>query len=57
MRAAGSSSDAGTGMREGRVVMVNWGADAPVVYVIVPGGELHGMWARGRALEWLESVR
>ena len=44
-------SYAGIGVREGRVVTVDWGADTPVVYVIMPGGELHGTWGGGRALE------
>ncbi|MDU8927312.1 hypothetical protein RXV86_07940 [Alisedimentitalea sp. MJ-SS2] len=44
-------SYAGVGVRDGRVVTVDWGADTPVVYVVMPGGELHGTWAGGTALE------
>ena len=43
----------GTGTREGRVLTVNWGASAPVIYVVNPDGTLYGTWARGRALELL----
>lgn len=43
----------GTGTRDGRVVTVDWGSDAPVIYVVMGNGELHGTWARGRALELL----
>ena len=44
-------SYAGVGTREGRVVTVDWGADTPVVYVVMPGGALHGTWGDGKALE------
>ncbi len=40
-------------MREGRVVTVDWGAETPVVYVVMPGGALHGTWDGGMALERL----
>lgn len=43
----------GTGVRDGQVVVVNWGQPAPVVYVVMPNGELHGTWASGTALERL----
>lgn len=43
----------GTGARTGDVIRVNWGDQYPVVYVIMPGGQLHGTWANGRALERL----
>lgn len=46
-------STAGDGVVEGRVVTVDWGDDTPVVYVIMPDGELHGTWADGTALEKL----
>lgn len=49
----GSSSYIGTGVQEGRVITVNWGADTPVVYVVMPDGSLHGTWANGAALEKL----
>ena len=49
----GGQTYAGVGVREGRVVTVNWGSNAPVVYVIMPDGTLHGTWDQGRALERL----
>lgn len=49
----GNQSYTGIGRREGRVVTVNWGADTPVVYVVMPDGSLHGTWSNGRALERL----
>lgn len=47
----GKQSYAGTGLREGRVVTVNWGDTYPVVYVVMPGGKMFGTWADGKALE------
>ncbi|WP_415401913.1 hypothetical protein [Tateyamaria sp. SN3-11] len=49
----GNSSYIGTGVQDGRVITVNWGADTPVVYVVMPDGSLHGTWANGAALEKL----
>ena len=46
-----NQSYAGVGIRDGRVVSVDWGAAHPVVYVIMPDGALHGTWADGKALE------
>jgi len=46
-----NQSYAGVGTRDGRVVTVDWGAEHPVIYVIMPGGALHGTWADGKALE------
>ncbi len=43
----------GTGVREGRVVTVDWGDAYPVVYVVMPDGELHGTWADGYGLDRL----
>lgn len=43
----------GTGTLDGRVVTVDWGADTPVIYVIMPDGTLHGTWEDGLALEKL----
>ncbi len=48
-----SKSYSGTGRRDGQVVVVDWGQGSPVVYVIMPGGALHGTWADGTALERL----
>ena len=49
----GAESYIGTGVLDGRVVTVDWGADTPVVYVVMPDGTLHGTWADGYALERL----
>ena len=49
----GSQNYIGSGKRVGRVVTVDWGSDAPVIYVVMGNGELHGTWAGGRALELL----
>ena len=46
-----NQSYAGVGVRDGRVVTVDWGSDTPIVYVVMPGGELHGTWGGGTALE------
>ncbi len=43
----------GAGLREGRVVVIDWGQPTPVVYVVMPSGELHGTWANGEGLERL----
>ena len=43
----------GEGRIDGRVLTVDWGAEDPIVYVLMPDGELHGTWADGRALEKL----
>ncbi|MEL7117763.1 MAG: hypothetical protein AAGP08_19645, partial [Pseudomonadota bacterium] len=43
----------GTGSKTGDVVTVDWGDTTPVVYVVMPDGELHGTWADGTALEKL----
>ncbi len=44
---------AGSGKRDGQVVVINWGQVEPVVYVVMGNGELHGTWNRGTALERL----
>ncbi len=49
----GDQAYSGSGVRQGRIVTVNWGAKYPVIYVIQPNGALHGTWADGRALERL----
>ncbi len=49
----GSQNYAGQGQLDGRVLTVNWGAAAPVIYVVMPDGSLHGTWDNGRALEKL----
>ncbi len=50
----GSSSYAGRGIKEGRILTVDWGAASPVIYVRdVATGALYGTWDRGRASERL----
>ncbi len=49
----GAQSYRGIGARDGRVLVIDWGADDPVIYVIMPDGSLHGTWAHGKALERL----
>jgi len=49
----GSDSYSGSGLIDGRVVAVDWGSQTPIVYVVMPDGELHGTWDDGRALERL----
>lgn len=48
----------GSGTLDGRILTLHWaeGGD-PVVYVLMPDGELHGTWADGLALERLEPQR
>ncbi len=43
----------GTGLLQGQVLTVEWGANYPAVYVVMPDGELHGTWADGEGLELL----
>ncbi|MBD3663962.1 hypothetical protein [Sulfitobacter aestuariivivens] len=43
----------GSGILDGRVLVVNWGQPLPVVYVVMPSGDLHGTWNDGTALERL----
>lgn len=47
------STYSGVGVVQGRVLSVNWGSDAQVIYVINADGTLYGTWARGTALELL----
>ncbi|MEM1388875.1 MAG: hypothetical protein AAF748_08650 [Pseudomonadota bacterium] len=49
----GGQAYSGTGIIEGRIVAIDWGADSPVVYVVMPDGQLHGTWNDGLALERL----
>ena len=49
----GNQSYSGSGIRDGQVVVINWGQTDPVVYVVMTNGELHGTWNRGTALERL----
>ncbi len=49
----GSQTYRGAGLLDGRVLTIDWGAATPVVYVVMPDGELHGTWEDGQALEKL----
>jgi len=49
----GGDNYTGRGLIEGRVVAIDWGSETPVVYIVMPDGELHGTWDDGRALERL----
>lgn len=49
----GNSTYSGSGPIIGDVVTVDWGEGDPVVYVVMPDGELHGTWADGTAIEKL----
>lgn len=49
----GNQTYAGSGVRTGQVVVVNWGQPAPVIYVVMSNGDLHGTWQNGTALERL----
>lgn len=49
----GATSYDGLGFRDGRVLVVDWGEQDPVVYVVMTNGALHGTWADGTALERL----
>ena len=49
----GQQSYTGIGIRDRRVLQIDWDSQAPVVYVMMPDGSLHGTWADGLALEKL----
>lgn len=49
----GNQSYTGTGPINGHVITVDWGDAHPVYYLIMPDGELHGIWADGKGLEKL----
>lgn len=49
----GNQAYSGSGILDGQVLLINWGQADPVVYVVMPSGELHGTWQGGRALERL----
>lgn len=49
----GGQTYTGQGPVNGDVVTIDWGSSAPLVYVIMPDGELHGTWADGTALDKL----
>jgi hypothetical protein len=43
----------GSGTRKGDTIVVNWGANYPVIYQVGPDGVLNGSWDNGRASETL----
>ncbi len=49
----GSASYSGIGVLEGRVLTVEWGTEAPAIYVVMPDGELHGTFEDGLGVELL----
>ena len=38
----GNQQYSGTGVRDGQLVVVNWGQPAPVIYVVMSNGDLYG---------------
>ena len=53
----GSSTYYGTGTLDGNVMVVEWGAGAPVVYALAADGSLKGLWSNGRGEETLTPAR
>ncbi|SLN34441.1 hypothetical protein ROA7450_01549 [Roseovarius albus] len=49
----GSQHIKGAGAIDGKIVTVDWGSEYPVVYLVMPDGELHGTWADGLAFDKL----
>lgn len=49
----GSQLIKGSGAIDGKIVTVDWGSEYPVVYLVMPDGELHGTWADGLAFDKL----
>lgn len=43
----------GVGVLNGDVLTVEWGAEHPAFYIVMPDGELHGTWGDGEGLELL----
>ena len=48
-----AESYSGIGVLEGRVLTVEWGTEAPAIYVVMPDGELHGSFEDGLGVELL----
>jgi hypothetical protein len=44
----GSSSYSGVGTVDRGILAVDWGATTPVVYGVLPGGVLKGLWGTGK---------
>ena len=53
----GAASYSGIGVLEGRVLTVEWGTEAPAIYLVMPDGELHGTFEDGLGLELLTPER
>ena len=49
----GGASYTGIGVLEGRILTVEWGTEAPAIYVVMPDGELHGTFEDGLGVELL----
>ena len=49
----GDATYSGIGVLEGRVMTVEWGTEAPAIYVVMPDGELHGTFEDGLGVELL----
>ncbi len=49
----GAASYNGIGILDGRVLTVEWGTEAPAIYVVMPDGELHGTFEDGLGVELL----
>lgn len=49
----GAASYRGIGVLEGRVLTVEWGTEAPAIYVVMPDGELHGTFEDDLGVELL----
>lgn len=47
------NSYSGVGVLNGDILTVEWGADHPAFYIVMPDGELHGTWGDGTGLELL----
>jgi hypothetical protein len=53
----GSTSYRGVGTLDGNVMIVNWGAQTPVIYALGTDGVLRGLWDAGKAEETLTPAR
>lgn len=46
----------GTGTLVNNRILVDWGSDAPAIYIVNSDGTLSGTWADGQASEYLQPV-
>ena len=53
----GTASYQGVGALDGNVMIVNWGAQTPVIYALGADGVLRGLWDAGKAEEILTPAR